>query len=503
MNWTRRQLLQAGVSAAAVRAKAADSAIDVGARKQLFIDRRFIHSSRGITVAVNPPRKEGVALEGTAPWEKERIGAYLSVIEDGGVLKMWYMSFAGKGGGRLCYAISSDGVRWERPKLGIVDFAGSRENNIVIASFREGAVMLDPVAPPRQRFKTLASYGGKRPSGLGTNRNGSLMLMTSPDGIHWDQEYPVLPFHPDSMNTLFWDARTQKYAAYLRGWNPLRVVVKVEIPREQILRTWPYTPSSKPRYLWDFLTRNGEEWPPAISSEAPTVLRCDELDPPGCDVYTPNVQPYPWAEDVYLAFPTLFRHIAPPGSERVPMAGVLESQLAVSRDGTHFDRPSRRPYVDRGLPGEADSHNVYLGLGFIRRGHEIYQYYSGGAGDHGASGPARSALMRVTQRLDGFVSADADGQGAELQTPPVVFSGSSLQINIDTGAMGTARVELRRPDGTAIPGYELRDCEAVIANDPAYPVRWRNAPSVAPLAGQPVVLRFELSRARLFAFQFV
>lgn len=503
MTWTRRQFAQTAVLASAAPLAAAGQPFDVGNRKQLFIDRRFIRSSRGITLAMNPPRKQGVVLGPDAPWEKDHIGSYVSVIEDGGVYKMWYMSFAGKGGGRLCYATSNDGIRWERPKLGLVDFNGSRDNNIVIGSYREGAVILDPVAPPAERFKTLASYGGKRPSGLGTSTNGSLMLMTSPDGIHWDREHPVLPFHPDSMNTLFWDPHLNKYVAYLRGWNPLRVVVRAEIPREQILKTWPYRHSDKPNYFWSFLTKNGEVWPPAISTELPTVFRSDELDPAGCDVYTPNVHPYPWADDVYLAFPTFFRHTAPPGSERVPMAGVLESQLAVSRDGIRFERPDRRPYVGRGLPGDPDSHNVYMGIGLIRRGQQIDQYYGGGAGDHGGGGPAPSALMRVTQRLDGFVSANAAAEGGEFETPPLVFSGAGLRLNIDTGAMGSARVEVRRPDGTAVPGFGLGNCETVIANDTARQVRWRENPSLAGVAGTPIVLRFVLTNARLFAFQFV
>lgn len=500
MRLSRRQLL-GSIAAAACNAHAADAA-DIGSRKQLFIDRKWIRNARGVQLNVNPPQKDGIVLEGTVDWEKDHIGSYLSVIEHEGMLRMWYMAFAGKGGGRLCYATSSDGVHWQRPKLGLVEFQGSRENNIVLGSFREGAVMLDPVAPPQERFKTLASYGGKRPSALGVSTIGSLMLMSSPDGIHWNRERQVLPFHPDSMNTLFWDQRIGKYAAYLRGWNPLRVAVRAEIARDQVWNTWPFQSGVTPRYLWSFLTKGTEVWPPAITKEMPTVIAADSSDPKNCDIYTPNVQPYPWADDVYLAFPSMFRHTAPPGSNGIPMAGVLDVQLAVSRDGITFLREDRRSYVSRGLPGDADSHSIYMGLGLIRRGAYLYQYYAGGSTDHAASLKGRSALMRAKQRLDGFVSVDATRSGGAFTTPPLIFRGKSLHLNIDASALGTAMVEILDAEGRPVKGFELEDCAPITANDVAFPVKWTGGKELSTLQGKPVALRFLLANAKLFAFQF-
>ena len=500
---SRRAFLQTPAAAILLRnaARSAETAIDAGVRKQLFIDRRFIAKSRGIRLRTHPPRKAGPVLRREKPWERDHIGSYLSVIEHDGLYKMWYMSFAGKSGPNLCYATSADGIAWERPLTRVREFEGSRDNNIVITPFKEGAVMLDPIAPPEYRFKTLASFGGKRPSALGTSRSGSLMLVTSPDGIHWTREFDILPLHPDSMNCLFWDDRVQKYAAYLRGWNPLRVVVRDEIARDRILGRWPYTPAEKPRYLWSFLK---DDWPPAISTELPTVIAADELDPLHCDIYTPNVQPYPWAQDVYFAFPSLFRHTAAPGSEKipVPMAGVLDVQIAASRDGIRWDRLDRRPYVPLGVAGEIDSKGNYMGLGMIRRRHEIWQYYAGGSGDHGGE-KGDSAIFRTVQRLDGFVSVRAETDGGEFLTPPVQFSGRRLILNVDTSASGVARVELLDRAGRAVPGYEMRNCRPIVANDVAHEVNWANGPDLGHLAPGPISLRFELRNADLFAFQFV
>ncbi len=109
----------------------------------------------------------------------------------------------------------------------------------------------------------------------------------------------------------------------------------------------------------------------------------------------------------------------------------------------------------------------------------------------------------VRQRLDGFVSADADHRGGWLETPTLKFAGKALRLNVDSGAMGTARVELRDADDKPISGFTLADCEEVGGNFIDQRVYWRGNPDVASLAGRPVRLYFDLKRAKLYAFQFV
>lgn len=474
---------------------AASGPLDAGNRRQLFIDNRFIAASRGVTLRVNPPLRRVPVMTALKPWEASHVGGYLSVVEHEGVFKMWYYGVPKKGGPRLCHAVSTDGVSWERPHLGRVEFDGSRDTNIVLSQFREGAVFLDPVAEPSRRFKTLAGMGGRRPSPLGTHSNGTLTLLASPDGIDWKEEVEVLPFFPDSQNNLFWDARIGKYVAYLRGWNPLRVVVRAEIERDAIMKPWPYRKSANPRYLWRVFPWGGD-WPATPSTEFPTVLACDERDPEGSDVYTPNVNPYPWADDAYFAFPAMFRHTKPKGAEKVPVAGVLETQFAASRDGIRFERYDRRPYYPGGLPGDADSQGSYTGLGMLRRGNEIFTYYTGTTLDHGSAHETEpNAVFLAAQRLDGFVSADAGIDGGEITTPLVTFRGERLLLNIDTGAMGTASIRLEAASGEAI------ESEPILANGTSYQVRWRTG-SVREFQGKPARLHISLRRARLFAFQF-
>jgi len=75
------------------------------------------------------------------PWE--RVLGYLSVLahpEDG--YRMYYWKFDPRRFGTnargsqsmVCLATSRDGFHWEKPNLGLVEWEGSRENNILIAS---------------------------------------------------------------------------------------------------------------------------------------------------------------------------------------------------------------------------------------------------------------------------------------------------------------------------------------------------------------------------------
>jgi hypothetical protein len=502
MSATRRGFLQAGVALAA-QAGAAErpgEPLPAGNRKQLFIDVKFIERMKGIQFSVNPPRKVKPVLFPDRPWDKRQVGPFANVIEHEGLLKMWYV-VRGEGLWTHAYATSKDGIEWEKPELGQVEFGGSKANNMVLRnSTGQGSVFLDPVAPAHQRFKLTASDAAPGPGPLGTIGGGGLFLLCSPDGIRWTEEYKVLPFGVDTHNQLIWDARLKTYVAYLRGWNPGRVVVRCEIPKDAVTGAWPHTPVRNPRYLWRVF-EGRENWLPALSTELPTVMAADERDPADCDLYSPVVSIYPWAESVYLAFPSLFYHTAPPGTEKVSRTGPVEVHLAVSRDGIRWNRPQRRPYVGLGLPGSAEARQVYVSPGLIRRGNELYQYYGGVEAGHGVP-PQKNAIHLAVQRLDGFVSVDANEAGGELTTPPITFQGRKLTLNLDTSALGSAAVEVTGGDGATLPGFELRNCEPIIGNDVAHEVKWRADPDLGALQGRPVRLRIRMRSAKLYAFQF-
>ena len=111
-------------------------------------------------------------------------------------------------------------------------------------------------------------------------------------------------------------------------------------------------------------------------------------------------------------------------------------------------------------------------------------------------------LSAVRQRLDGFVSADAAWGGGELVTPPILFTGERLVLNVNASAMGACQVGLLNAAGDEIPGFAVATCDIVRGNAVEKVVTWKGNSDLASLSGQPVRLRFVMRATKLFAFQF-
>ena len=89
----------------------------------------------------------------------------------------------------VCYAVSQDGLHWDRPALGLVDYGGNKQNNLIAFDLGEYRVtnlriIRDPEEPdPQRRFK-MAFQSGKYRS--------RLAMAASPDGLTW-KEMPGNP----------------------------------------------------------------------------------------------------------------------------------------------------------------------------------------------------------------------------------------------------------------------------------------------------------------------
>ncbi|MCX8092054.1 MAG: hypothetical protein N3I86_14165, partial [Verrucomicrobiae bacterium] len=195
------------------------AALDIGNRRQLFIDQRFFASSTNVELRVHPPRKTGErTLVADRPWEGKYIDVYCSVLWVDGVYHLWYPADAG-----ICYARSTNGIHWEKPNLGLAEFNGSRDNNIVVGRgaggvehvSSEGMVFYDPTAPADERFRYAVRI---------SDEYKHTVVFSSPDGVRWRKTHDkVLTFthpegrqHLDSQNVIFWDDRIGKYVAYMR-----------------------------------------------------------------------------------------------------------------------------------------------------------------------------------------------------------------------------------------------------------------------------------------------
>jgi hypothetical protein len=109
-------------------------------------------------------------------------------------------------------------------------------------------------------------------------------------------------------------------------------------------------------------------------------------------------------------------------------------------------------------------------------------------------------LVRLRQRLDGFVALEAGPARGSATTRALTFQGGRLSLNV--AARGGVRVALLDAAGQPLPGFSIEECDVIHGDALSQVVRWRGDPDVGRLAGQAMRLRFELQNAKLYAFQF-
>jgi hypothetical protein len=506
--------LSTGVLAQPAGGHASQSgALDIGDRRQVFIDGRFLGNARDVELAVHPPTKTGErSVVPDRPWESGGIGCYVCVLYAADTYHMWYEA------GGICYARSKDGMHWEKPDLGLAEFQGSRDNNIVLGHGAngvekvnsEGMVFYDPTAPASERFRFATRI---------SDEFKHTVIFSGPDGVHWRRTHEKVltytalskPAHLDSQNVIFWDDRLNKYVAYMR-----RNTKKSSAPRMRTIAR-----SESP-------TLDGFQ----EAQEAQIVIGHDDKDASLggqelVDYYTSGTIKYPWAQDAYYMFPTAYFHYVGAGlmsefpGDAPINAGALHTQFAASRDGIAWERFGRRPFVDLGMKGEFDSKAARLALGLLPSldGRYMYMYYWGSDHLHGwgrdennnrllrdaglAPDPNATVISRLVLRRDGFISARAAYTGGEFTTPPLMFTGSRLVLNLDTSATGLAQVGILDTSGQPIEGYSVDTCDRIhTCNEINRVVSWKGNRDLDKLAGKPVRLRFVLRDCDLYAFQF-
>ena len=169
------------------------------------------------------------------PWEGNTSSG-CTVFRDDDRYRMYYRATQGEDlAGYWCYAESNDGIHWTRPDLGLVEYGGSRQNNILSRTQSDTGnpvVFRDenPAAAPDARYKAVAiryrKHAGEGRTADAINdwwatiEERSLTLWKSPDGIHWTQMQEEGVFRNegyfDSQNVAFWDSSIQAYRAYFR-----------------------------------------------------------------------------------------------------------------------------------------------------------------------------------------------------------------------------------------------------------------------------------------------
>ena len=494
------------------------TAIDIGSRRELFVDDYLVERVTGsAALQLHHPEPHEIVLTHDEPWEGTGSG-YHSIFKDGNLYRMFYKAWdirfkdgkiAKEGDPAThslfcCYAESDDGIHWRKPKLGLHEFEGSKENNIVLASGTLGAVNVDaghpgvfkdenPAAAPDARYKGI--FRAVRPNGL--------LALKSPDGMHWTPmaDKPVITKGAfDSQNLAFWDGVRGEYRAYWRSWSG----------GDPTDNTWK---PSGVRAIRTAVSKDFVTWT--------TLADVTYFDSPDEDLYTSQVKPYPRAPHILIGFPTRYtdhswtdstkalpqlehREMRAQSSKRYGTA-ITEGLFMASRDGVKFKRWNEaflRPGIER--DGTWNYGHQYIAWHPIATKSAIEgapDELSLFATEHYWIGKG-SALRRYTLRMDGFVSVNAPMRGGELVTKPLKFTGGKLSLNFSSSAAGGIKVEIQDESGKAIPGFALTDSQTVYGDSLDRTVTWKNGADVSALAGKTVRLRFELRDADLFALQF-
>ncbi len=467
--------------------------IDIADRRELFVDHYLVDRLDGARLHLHEPVPADTAITFDAPWEGPGSG-YCTVIHDGDRYRLYYRAWDTAQPDAppvTCYAESRDGRVFERPELGLHEWEGRRENNIILTG--EGThnfcpfLDANPEAPESERYKALGRVGGK------TSRlEHGLAAFVSPDGIHWSMrgEGPVITKGKfDSQNVPLWSRHENCYVSYYR----------VKSEPDAGFRSGGGVRTIARAVSDDFI-----HW------SDPVLM--DFGDTPPEQLYTNQTMPYYRAPQIYVALPGRFM----PGRQVLTDAeghayGIVSDKkgkdywhdcsdgcLMTSRGGSRYDRTFMEAFVRPGLDRRNWSSRCnYPALGVVPTGEDEMSIYV----ERYNAQPGKF-LQRLTLRPDGFASVRAPYGGGEMLTRPFSFQGSRLELNVATGAAGGLRLALLDAAGKPLDGCSRDDGPEIVGDELAHIVQWSDGPDIGRYAGTPVRLHAVMRDADLYALRF-
>ena len=311
-----------------------EQALDIGSRRELFVDHFLIDRLVGTRLELHHPQPAEVAIQVDRPWEGgDNLG--ISVLHHDGIYRMYYRGMANDDIKGRCLAESRDGITWTKPNLGLIEVAGTRDNNAIVEGkdtwsyFMIPFIDQRPGVPASQRIKGITPGFSRR----GNFERRELFLHLSADGARWEkaQDDPILvttfPNAFDSLVCLFWSAAEQRYILYSR---------------------YMVDTQGRPRRKGGLRS--------VFRSTSPNLIHWSEPTPmtftgtgvvPSAQLYTSMTEPYFRAPHIYVSFPMRFmedrKTVSDPEAERI---GLRPGRNADSSDGvfmssragsTHFD----------------------------------------------------------------------------------------------------------------------------------------------------------------------
>jgi len=463
--------------------------VDISLGRQLFVDDFFLdfkntHMAREFHHPVKYPGNP--ILFPQSPEETAPEFPACAIAKSGGVwyddldqtFKMWYMT------GYLGYAAlatSQDGVHWERPSLDVVP-----GTNLILPKTihpDSGSVIIDHHArSPDERYKMLV----REPNPMGPpwidNFHG--LLFTSADGVHWKDIGKTGPM--DDRSTMYYNPFEKKWVQSIRLWDAHMGRARYFYEDEDFIRSTQWTRETMIKWLRTDCLDQGKYCPPQL--------------------YNFDAFAY---ESLMLGFHQVLHGPWNQVGEKSGLPKLTELYLSSSRDGFHWHRPDRTPFIGaRREYGSWEYGYVESNAGScLVVGDELWFYYSAYAGDpsrvtpdnwrtSGTYGNGSVGLAKL--RRDGFVSMRPAFPECTMLTRRLRFDGDRLFVNANT-ASSTLSVQVVAENDEPIPGLTHEDCLGFMGNSTCAEVKWKNR-DLRDLGGEKIRLRFKMDRGDIYSF---
>ncbi len=405
---------------------------------------------------------------------------YGSVVKVEGKYRMWYCA-AGRRSGqqgaanqvgsdisfwRIAYAESDDGVKWTKPDLGLVEYNGNTDNNLVKidpqnVSMLNVKVIHDPEDPdPSRRYKMTGHAYWTKEAPAGSRTLGTLVVFTSPDGLNWKSLTGVNPKKNAFLtkdDVLLEDTHFEPCGG-LYKWDGLYYISG----QNAVSAARPYHGRVSRAYVsGDFANWERASNIQFVRTAQHTLLgsgrsREGEQNHEGISV---------WNRGNMLMGVYGMWH----GAKEWP--GVtIDLGFVISNDGVTFREPMHEwPLIKIGKDGEWDQGGLLQGQGFENVGDQTYIYYGAWDPRQWETAPVRGGVGIVTVPRDrlGALTPDPTTVGdsvykiqtlvCDLVTGPIKVktdAASNLYLNVDgLGDNATLKVELFDHTLKPLPAY--------------------------------------------------
>ncbi len=493
----------------------------LGDALQLVVDRSIIASYEGkAELRLGIPVAREAIIRSEKPWEGTAF-FISSIYQIKGVYHLLYRGMDTASGREgpdtqyLCLAVSQDGITWEKPSLGLVDFRGSKDNNIVAYenghSFPACFTFYDPRpgVPDNERVKAIDMREGDRRAG-GAGKGLHAQLLGSADGRVWHELAIKANLESDWVNafdggSVGWSEAEQQFVGYFRWWDTEAKPHPRSLPDWMIVR-----PGVRTSFR-------------SASRDLVTWTRPEPMtygDTPREHFYETCTVPYFRAPQLYIVLANRFNPgrraltleeeraldiMRLPGNKTTPTytfaSDANDLVLLTTKPGSaEFDRPFLEAFLRPGPElGNWGSRSNYAALsgGIIPTGPAEISFY---VSRHHLQ--KTNYLQRISLRTDGFASVNAPYAGGAFTTVPFTYTGDHLEVNFSTSAAGEVRVELQDEAGHPLPGFSLADCDVLIGDRIAGEVSWHGQKSLARYMKKPVRLKFQLLDADVYSYRF-